>query len=321
METSRGLSPLARQVLPVLYQHRLVATSQLKTLLQPHAATAEYVRQEVRKLRARGLVATTRRRDRAYAGPGELLAYLTPLGVEAVEASGEVPARAYRISEKAAASRLQEHTLATVDAGLAFVECARERRLKGWSDECGPLHWEPEVAHRIRSGDFRTGAETMLVPDAVLSYTHHSESERRLLTYFLEIDRGTMPVRRLVAKLHAYALYRSYVPAPPVGSRGKPSTTEAWRDRYGAVFPRLLIVLAGGEERRLAARRADLRAVVDADARLQRAGQQLLAGVTTLAQLHEHGPFGAPIVTPLFGDPAGTDAFLQPDGVPVAVPA
>lgn len=301
-----GLTSLAQEVLPVLYQHRLVATRQLHQLVQPHASTAVYLRRQLTKLREFGLANSTLRRR---GGQGELLWYVTPLGMEVVEADREVTARAYRISPEAAASQLQEHTLAVVDTGLAFVWWAR-----ALGHECGPLDWDPEVAHRIRDGESRAGDEAVLVPDSVLSYVQHEAEQRTLLTFFVELDRATMPVTRLAAKLHSYARYLNFAPAESTSRGGKRreagSSRAAWRGRY-AVFPRLLIVLAGAGEQRLANRRADLRALVDADPRLQHAGSHLAAGVTTLEQLRKRGPF-APIVTPLFGGSSPADVLLRP---------
>ncbi|MGW7006569.1 replication-relaxation family protein [Streptomyces sp. NPDC054933] len=301
---TRGLTRLAEEVLPVLYQHRLMTTSQLHRLLQPHAKWPVYLRRQLALLRELGLAAAT---VRHRGGQGELAWYCTPLGAEVVEAAGEVTPRAYRMSEQAAASQLQEHTLAVNDTALAFVEAAR--RL---GHDCGPLDWEPELAHRLRDGDSRIGDDAFVIPDAVLSYVHHDAGQRRLLTFFVEVDRATEPTAKLAGKLRAYARYQEYAPsllagrarvAAPTGGR------EAWRDRYPA-FPRVLIALTGAKPTTLARRTADLRALAAADARLRRAAGQLTAGVTTLDQLQASGPFTR-IVTPVFGDPEPTDVLLN----------
>ncbi|MFI7095466.1 replication-relaxation family protein [Streptomyces lydicus] len=309
--TDRGLSQLGQETLPVLYRHRLLTASQLTQLLRPAATSTRYIRQQLEVLHGRGLVeASVRRTSRA----GELLWYTTALGCEVVESGGELAPRAYRMSEDAAASQLQEHTLAVNDMGLAFVTHAR--RL---GDECGPLDWDPEVAHRVRDGDSRLGDAAFLVPDAVLRYIHTtptgdgSQQQRMLLTFFCEIDRTTMSIARLAAKLHAYARYTRYIPQPALG-RGRPKAggyrREAWRARYPS-FPRILLVLDGASPSQLAKRTDDLRALAAADARLQPAAADLQAGVTTLEQLRTHGPF-APIVTPVLGDPEPTDVLLRP---------
>jgi hypothetical protein len=302
-----GLSPMAQQLLPVLYRHRLLSTRQLHQLLQPHATSSRYLRRLLGRLRSAGLVEATERR---VPGNSELLWYTTALGCEVVEAGGEVVPRAYRMSEQAAAGQLQEHTLAVNDTGLAFVTHAR--RL---GDECGPLDWDPELAHRVRDGDTRLGDEAFLIPDAVLRYIHTTGtdgSERMLLTFFAEIDRATMSVADLTAKLARYARYHSYIPQPPVHGRNRTvrtATREAWRDRYPA-FPRILIILTGAPAPVLQRRTADLRALAAADARLQRAATRLQAGVTTLEQLQAHGPF-APILTPVLGEADRTDVLLR----------
>ncbi|MGW2182678.1 replication-relaxation family protein [Streptomyces sp. NPDC001732] len=298
---SAGLSRFGQQLLPVLYQHRLVATSQLHRLLTPHTRRPVYLLRQLGRLRAMGLAESTDRRT-GRMGRCEQLWYITPLGCEIVEAGGEVTARSYRISPRAAASRLQEHTLAVVETGIVFTEWAG--RL---GDECGPLDWEPELAHRVRDGDSRLGDDAFLVPDAVLRYTRATgEGRRQLLTFFLEIDRSTMQVAKLGRKLGAYARYASYIPQPP-GRRQQVGTREAWRERYPA-FPRLLIVLSGASERVLRRRTEDLRALASANSLVVQ-GSRLRAGITTAELLGRYGPF-APVVTPVLGDAEPTDILL-----------
>ncbi|MFJ2094751.1 replication-relaxation family protein [Streptomyces sp. NPDC087901] len=304
-----GLSRIGQQLLPILYQHRLIATGQLHRLLTPHTRRPVYLLRQLGYLRAMGLAESTDRRI-GRMGPCELLWYLTPLGYEVVEASDEVTARAYRISPRAAASQLQEHTLAVVDTGIAFSEWAG--RL---GDECGPLDWEPELAHRVRDGDSRLGDDAFLVPDAVLRYTRTTaEGRRQLLTFFLEIDRATMQVARLGRKFGTYARYASYTPQP-TGRRQQASTREAWRERYPA-FPRLLIVLSGASDRVLRRRAEDLQALASADPRIAQ-GSQLRAGITTAELLDRHGPF-APIFTPVLDNAEPTDALLTSHDEPGA---
>ncbi|MCM2424161.1 replication-relaxation family protein [Streptomyces sp. RKAG293] len=307
MPPAHSLSRLAEELLPVLYQHRLMTTSQLHQLMQPHTAHAVYVRRQLNRLRELQLVETTLRRR---GGRGELAWYCTGLGAEVVEASGEVRPRSHRLTEQTAAFQLQEHTLAVNATGLAFVAAARAA-----GHECGPLDWEPELAHRLRDGDSRIGDEAFLVPDAVLSYIHRQHSTRTIANFFLEIDRATMTPDRLVDKLRAYARYQSYHPTPIVTGRprtgsGTPGGGAAWRNRY-PVFPRVLFVLAGAPPAALDRRIADLRALAAADSRLQRAAQRLTAGVTTLHQLQTAGPW-EPIVVPVFGEDATlTTALLH----------
>src|SRR5690606_19284516 len=106
----------------------------------------------------------------------------------------------------AAAGPLQEHTLATVETGLAFVTHAR-----ALGHECGPLDWSPEIAHAYRD-EQRPGEDLRLIPDAVVNYVHISGRQRTLLTFMVEVDRTQMTIARLAQKLHAYAAYQRYVP-------------------------------------------------------------------------------------------------------------
>lgn len=300
-----GLGQIAQQAAQVLYQHRLVSTRQMHQLITPHHTRTEYLRRQLHTLRKAGLAETVGRR---VTGQVELLWWLTEKGASAVESVGLLPQRPYRMSPEAALGPLQEHTLATVDTGLAFVGWAR--RL---GHECGPLDWSPEIAHYYRD-DARPGEEFSLVPDAVLNYVHTDTAarQRTLLTFFIEVDRTQMTIARLAQKLHAYAAYYAYAPALP-GSRGakagrRTATTPAWRYRYPA-FPRLLMVLTGASSSRLTRRIADLRSLAASDPALTRT--DLRAGVTTLDQLQHRGPF-EPIFTPVLGPAGNADAWLSP---------
>ncbi|MFJ3817748.1 replication-relaxation family protein [Streptomyces sp. NPDC090056] len=298
-----GLGQVAQQAAQVLYQHRLVSTRQLHRLVTPHHTRTEYLRRQLHTLRQAGFAEAVGRRS---TGQTELLWWLTEKGAHAVESVGLLQARAYRMSPEAALGPLQEHTLAVIEAGVAFVEHAR--RL---GHECGPLDWSPEIAHYYRD-EARPGEELCLVPDAVLNYVHTEGKQRTLLTFFVEVDRTQMTIARLAQKLHAYAGYHEYAPQPQTakGSRGprRQAALPAWRYRY-PTFPRLLLVFTGASEERLARRIADLRSLAASDPSLT--STPLRAAVTTLDQLRRHGPFEQ-IFTPVLGTPEPSDAWLRP---------
>ncbi|AJF70508.1 hypothetical protein SVTN_39815 (plasmid) [Streptomyces vietnamensis] len=295
------MGQVAQQAAQVLYQHRLVSTRQLHRLVTPHHTRTEYLRRQLHTLREAGFAGVVGRRT---TGQTELLWWLTEKGAQAVEAVGLLQQRPYRMSPEAALGPLQEHTLAVVDTGAAFVEHAR--RL---DHECGPLDWSPEIAHYYRD-EARPGEELCLVPDAVLNYVHTEARQRTLLTFFIEVDRTQMTIARLAQKLHAYAAYHAYAPQPPTakGARGprRQATMPAWRSRY-PVFPRLLMVLTGASEERLARRIADLRSLAASDPVL--ATTALRAGVTTLNQLRARGPFEQ-VFTPVLGNAEPVNAWL-----------
>ncbi|MFD8110260.1 replication-relaxation family protein [Streptomyces microflavus] len=299
-----GLGQIAQQAAQVIYQHRLISTRQLHELITPHHTRAEYLRRQLHTLRKAGLAERVGRR---VSGQTELLWWLTEKGANSVESVGLLPPRPYRMSPEAALGPLQEHTLATVETGVAFVDWAR--RL---GHECGPLDWTPETAHYYRD-DARPGEELSLVPDTVLSYVHTDTQakQRTLLTFFIEVDRTQMTIARLAQKLHSYAAYHSYTPQPAgrANTHKATSRTPAWRHRYPA-FPRLLMVLTGASEARLARRIADLRSLAASDPTLTASG--IRAGITTLSQLRNRGPF-EPIFTPILGPADPTDAWLRTD--------
>ncbi|MFJ4866117.1 replication-relaxation family protein [Streptomyces sp. NPDC088748] len=297
-----GLGQVAQQAAQVLYQHRLVSTMQLHRLITPHHTRSEFLRRQLHTLRQAGFAEAVGRRS---AGQTQLLWWLTEKGAQAVEAVGLLQPRAYRMSHEAALGPLQEHTLAVVESGAAFVEHAR--RL---GHECGPLDWSPEIAHYYRD-ESRPGEELCLVPDAVLNYVHTEAKKRTLLTFFVEVDRTQMTIARLAQKLHAYAAYYEYAPQPQTtkGHRGprRQASMPAWRYRYPA-FPRLLLVLTGASEDRLARRIADLRSLAASDPAL--ASTPLRVGVTTLGQLRDCGPFKS-IFTPVLGTADPVNVWLR----------
>ena len=266
------LTPLESDALACIYTHRIVATSQLWTWLTPHTINPRYLLRDLGALRERGLVANSGRRGRR-----ELLWYVTADGAAAAEDSGQVVPRSWRLDPDKAAAVDARHTLMTNEVGTAFLTWARR-----FGHECTPLDWTPEVAHRLRAGATERPGD-LLVADAVLQYVVPLGERRVHRQVFLEIDRSTMTVARLAAKLPAYARYHDF----------------DWQSRYPA-FPDLLFILDGLSEQALAQRIADLRAYALADRRFARLAGQIRAGATTLTQLIEHGPF-ARIFTPLHG--------------------
>lgn len=273
------LTPLEADALACIYTHRIVASNQLRAWLIPNANGPRYLTRGLESLRTRGLVANAGRRGRR-----ELLWYVTSDGAAAAEEYGQVVPRTWRLDPDKAAVIDARHTLMVNDTGTAFLTWAR--RL---GHECTPLDWTPEVAHRLRTGGVDRPGD-LLIADAVLQYVVPLTGRRVHRQLFLEIDRSTMTVARLAAKLPAYARYHDF----------------EWKARYPA-FPDLLFVLDGIGEQALAQRIADLRAYSLADRRFARLAGQVHAGATTLTQLRDQGPF-APIFTPLHGpDPTPRD--------------
>jgi hypothetical protein len=322
--SGRSFHVLGRRALELLYQHRVLSTQQLHTLLtEPESRPPRpvYLRQQLGELRLAGLV--SRVRAHGSGGPGRVrslpyLWFLTEAGAESVEEAGELPVRSYRVTPESVAGARQAHTLAVSDVGIAFVEHAR--RL---GHECGPLDWTPEVANRIRDGQ-RRFEDDHVISDALLNYVHIERGQRTMLSFFIEVDRATMTSARLAAKLAAYGRLYEYVPqGPDRGRRLVNATRPSWMYSY-PVFPRVLVVLDAAPPRagqpdtraqRLAARTEDLYTRTAADARLSRLKGDLAIGVTTLQQLREHGPC-APIFTPLLrgtpsARPAPTDLYLS----------
>ncbi|WP_410599810.1 replication-relaxation family protein [Amycolatopsis sp. lyj-90] len=287
-----SLDPFKREALVVLYWHRMVSTEQMRRLIAP-TTPIRTIQHKLLALQADGLADCLHRHHASRTW------HVTETGAELVEESGRVEARPYRIPRAAVVELLQEHSLDVVEVGLAFTAAARRHR-----DECGPLSWTPEVAHRFRDG--RGRRQGVVIADAVLDYVLDEDGRRSQRTYFIELDRATMPVARLAQKLRSYVQYHDYIPGKP-SSAGRP----AWRSRY-ARYPRLLIVLSGAAEHVLERRLADLRAYAQAMHGLALAGDRVCALGTTLRRLRDPGPT-ADIALPLLAESAApTSVFAWP---------
>ncbi|GAA1104394.1 replication-relaxation family protein [Nocardiopsis metallicus] len=272
-------SALAQQALAVLYQHRLVTSHQLARLLTPDAASRRYMLHVLRQMRHQGLA------DRVVP-PGRQPHrwFLTPAGARAVQEADQVLVRPYRMSPERAAGPLADHMLAVVEMGLAFFEHARTQ-----GDDFEPLHWIPEVAHRYAKGTGRF-ADTHVISDALLHYVAIRSNGFRVQYQFLvEVDRTTMPVARLAAKLVAYARYFDHYPLRKRRSAADGPARPAWQKRYPR-FPRVLLVLDGANQRRLANRRTDLAAYVRFSPYLTVPREGFAIGCATMPDLMEHGP-------------------------------
>lgn len=276
MNGPRRLPAVAVEVMESLYQHRLLDTGQLRVMHTP-GTTRRWTQQLLASLARDGLVAAAR-------GPGALKVwYLTEQGAETVEA---IPTRAEPrrklVSPAQAAGQLQAHTLAVSHVGIAYLLAARER-----GDEFGPLSWRHEIAHPIGRRPGRRQGE-LLVADALLTYLLTGDDTVAVEQRFLELDRATIPVEELVAKLGRYQRLRRYAPEPAVGEEPAP----AWKASYPA-FPQVQIVLAHKPRRVLERRLRLLLALYRSDSALHR-DRQLRVSLCLLDDLTAHGPF-API--------------------------
>ncbi|MGC7096724.1 replication-relaxation family protein [Amycolatopsis lurida] len=268
-----------QQALSCLYWHRLMSTGQVRRLIAP-ATPLRTVQHKLRHLHHEQLI------DGIHGHHAPRTWHVTDDGARLVEAAGLVDARPYRVPNAAVAKLLRGHALDVVETGLAFVEAARAH-----GHDCGPLSWTPEVAHHLQ----HQRARDAVIADAVLHYTAEAAGRRAQHTFFIELDRATMPVARLAQKLRAYVRYHDF--APPK------STKPAWRQRYPK-FPKCLVVLSGAPEHVLERRLLDLRAHARAMPDLEYAGDRIAFLATQLRKLRSEGPL-APIARPILGDTDG----------------
>lgn len=176
-----------------------------------------------------------------------------------------------------AAGPLRAHTLAVNDAAICFLKAARER-----GDEFGPFSWRQEIAHPMSRG--RGRRRRTLFADAVLTYMRPEDNDTVLELRFLELDRATLSVDRLVAELSRYAqLYRA------IDAEGQP----LWRNRY-PVFPKVLCVLTGASREALTTRRTFASMLLREHPAMTQARGEVSISFCRLEDLQRKGPF-API--------------------------
>ena len=127
------------------------------------------------------------------------------------------------------------HALAAADLHCALVTAARSQP----AHECRPEWWRGEHASAHYFAD--RGTKLLLRPDGYARYRAGGDIHHLLA----EIDLGTMPLPRLLAKLE---LYRGY------------ARSRAWRSRY-PVFPKLLLLTT--DQRRISRLHQQLHAPFD----------------------------------------------------------
>jgi protein involved in plasmid replication-relaxation len=261
------------EMLECVYQHRLLSTAQLHALYRDGLSLRRTQRALAAMERA-GWLWSVRQ-------PGGMkLWFVTEHGANMVESiANRVESRRKVISREQAAGPLQHHTLAVNEVGVAFARTARER-----GDEFGPLAWRNEIAHPIGPPPGKRRSD-LLVADAVLSYQWRDGETVSFGTAFVELDRATMALEALVAKLGRYLRLEEYV-GPPGNGRWQP----LWRESY-AQFPTLLVVLANGSRERLAERRWLVQALWKRDHADD--ATRIDLHVCLLEDLIEQGPFAA----------------------------
>ncbi|MGH2974874.1 MAG: replication-relaxation family protein [Solirubrobacterales bacterium] len=258
------------EVIASLGEHRTLSTAQVRAI-HFHDRGVRRAQQVLAYLERAGLVAYAEARR----APRRLW-FLTERGADYVLAAGEVERRPKVLAPEQAAGPLRAHTLAVNEVGISFLRAARER-----GDDFGPLSWRHEVAHPLNRG--RGRARRSLIADAVLNYVRTDERHIVYEQRFVEVDRATLSVERLVAELARYGQLSS--------ARGK-SSEPIWRSHYPS-FPPVICVLAGASRKALVRRRDIAIALLEDHPELVRA-----YGVTIsfclLDDLTSRGPF-API--------------------------
>ncbi|HWC49525.1 MAG TPA: replication-relaxation family protein [Solirubrobacterales bacterium] len=270
MSLESAASEVGVEIVASLAQHRILTAAQVRAIHLPGSGERWAQRLLVRLAEAAlaGYVRAPRSHRRLW--------HVTERGARIASKAGILEGEPRLIGPEDAAGPLQTHTLAVNDAGICFLEAARER-----GDEFGPFAWRHEVSHPLSRGRGRRCRA--LVADAVLTYLRLGDDGVAVEQRFLEIDRATLTIDRLAAELARYAeLFRV------ADGEGEP----LWRSRY-PVFPPVHCILTGGSRAVLERRRLTTLALLRSDPRLTRAPAVSIS-ICLLEDLQAEGPF-API--------------------------
>jgi hypothetical protein len=274
-----GVEP---EILGSLCEHRVLSTPQIREIHLPGHGE-RWAQRVMAGLARRGLVGFANLP--ALRGAPRRLWYVSEAGAAAAREAGVIEGRARVPDPRQVTGPLQAHTLAVNEVGICFLRAARER-----GEEFGATSWRHEVSHPLSAR--RGRARRAVIADAVLTYLRRAaedaevaEEEIVVEQRFVELDRATLSVDRLVAELGRYgALHRAR------SDEGEP----LWRDRY-AWFPPVICVLAGASRRALRRRRDTALALLAQEPELERAPEVSIR-FCLAEELAERGPF-APIFT------------------------
>lgn len=265
-----GLPETTVEILASLSQHRVLTTEQVREIHLP-ASRSRWAQQVLGRLERAGLL--------AYGRPphsGQRLWFVTERGLRLAQEAHVLEQSPPSLSASEVAGQLRAHTLAVNDAGIAFLRAARAQ-----GDEFGPLSWRHEVAHPLSRG--RGRRRRTLFADAVLTYLREEGGRLALEQRFLELDRATLSVDRLVAELARYGELHRFK-----GGDGEP----IWKQHYPR-FPRVHCVLAGGSRAALERRRASASTLLCGNPVFARA-RSVRISFCLLEDLVNQGPF-APV--------------------------
>jgi hypothetical protein len=259
------------EIIASVGEHRVLSTAQVRAIHYPDRSLRR-TQQALAYLERAGLVAYVERRRTP-----RRLWFLTDAGADAVVAAGEIKERPKVLNPKQAAGPLTAHTLGVNEVGVSFLRAARER-----GDDFAPLSWRHEVAHPLNRG--RGRARRTLIADAVFTYVRPEDRQIAVYQRFVEVDRATLSVERLVAELARYGqLYRA---------RDKRGSDPLWSYYYRS-FPPVICALAGASRKALC-RRLDVAAALLASHPALDRAYDVEVYFCLLDDLKDRGPF-API--------------------------
>ena len=265
-----GTGARQQTLLLYLYRTRAATGSQIFRSFPNHSR--RLTRHDLQRLKEQGLARSSE------LGGGRAWS-LTEAGHASALQTNRVHHRAY---VDAAQTTVAAHLYGINEVGASFARWASQ-----YNDEC---EWEVEVAHPY-------GRKQAVIADAVLRYTVWRESDDTPLHLlrFIEYDRGTESLTRLVAKLRAYLSLRTHPTNSKTDRRVRRPDYE-WQDRYSS-WPPVLFVFGDIPELQAQRRANALRLSALADPYLDSNMAMLPAATTTVEKLQTLDPFRHPIIT------------------------
>lgn len=190
-----------RQVIQAVYEYRLLRRNQIQTLFFPSQNTTN---RRLQHLYQHGFLQRHLPPVRLGEGRPQAIYSLDQRGAEIIVAESGIDRTEIRWRKKdnRASFLFQDHTLRINDfrIALTLAACERGHQIIRWLDE----REIKALRERVPTPE-RRKAHLPVVPDAFCEY----ETGTRRAGFFLEMDMGTMTVRRFKEKIRAYIIYKT----------------------------------------------------------------------------------------------------------------
>ncbi|PPJ23145.1 hypothetical protein C5E45_29355 [Nocardia nova] len=240
-----SLSERDWDILRSVYEHRFLTVRQVYELhfadlsLTHGRRSAQRVLERLRGLHVLGDI--ERRKGGSEAGSDGMVHFVDTNGERLLRAETGRPVRRHLTDPS---ETFLKHTLAIADVHVTLACAHRTGELELLSYTMEPACWRRYIAPG--------GARLTLKPDMHFSVSPSVGSDY-IDDYFLEVDRGTEPIPRLIKKCRDYETYRR---------------TGIEQDRNDGAFPRIIWSMSAKDPAKAQRRKVALREAIDRDRNL-----------------------------------------------------